>query len=299
MSVFVGLDCGGSSSRIMAVDTSGEILYQGHSGAANLVTTPETRLKRNLQHASKGCPQPQFACGCFAGLISDQVRMRGLSHLRDLFPNAQLRAEPDYTAAYYASPAGTDICVISGTGSLVCSKKDGQIVKSGGRGYILGDEGSSFQFGRDAVMFYLRHPSESSPILIEAILESFGSLDPSEIIAATYRSGTPATLLGKFARTLGQDAQAQRPYAVKSLSSHLSVLGAVVSEHYSTYLEGRTKEFTVTLAGGLWKASPIFKETFTQILRNALPVQTLIVHRILRPPLHGAVELAREMVIGN
>ncbi len=297
MNVFVGLDCGGSSSRVLAVDGHGAILYQGHSGAANLVTTPENRLRRNLNHASRGCPPPQFVCGCFAGLINEEIRERGIVHLRQIFPEAVVRAEPDYTAAFYASPPDTDLCVIAGTGSLVCSKVDGRIVKSGGRGFILGDEGSSFQYGRDAVAHYLRNPARCTETLREAILEHFGTLDESAIVAAVYRAGTPATVLGKFARPIGQDARAGEPYALESLRRHTGDLVETVRGHVERY--GSKRALTISLAGGLWKASPIFREGFATELATRLPNCELSVIRLNRPPLYGAIELAKEMVHGN
>jgi N-acetylglucosamine kinase-like BadF-type ATPase len=281
----------------MAVDAGGFILYQGHSGAANLVTTPENRLRRNLSHASRGCPEPQFVCGCFAGLINDEVRERGREHLLQLFPNAIVRAEPDYTAAFYASPPGTDLCVIAGTGSLVCSKVGDEIVKSGGRGFILGDEGSSFQYGRDAVAHYLRNTTRASETLREAVLEHFGTLDESVVVANVYRAGTPATVLGRFARPLGQDAQTGEPYAVESLRRHTTDLVETVLGHLERY--GAKRNLTVSLAGGLWKASPIFRERFAQELSERLPGNELSVIRLNRPPLYGAIELAKEMVHGN
>lgn len=297
MSVFVGLDCGGSSSRALAVDTAGAVLYQGQSGAANLVTTPENRLRRNLSHAIQGCPAPAFVCGCFAGLINEDVRARGITYLRQLFPSATVRAEPDYTAAFYASPPGTDICVISGTGSLVCSKVDGRIVKTGGRGYILGDEGSSFQYGRDAVAHFLRHPTSASEQLRGAILEHFGSTEEAAVIAAVHRAGTPATVLGKFARTLGLDAANGQEYARHSLRRHISSLADCVMPHIQRIRQ--KPAINVSLSGGLWKASPIFKEAFARELVSRLGDQSLVVSRLNRPPLYGAIELAKEMVYGN
>lgn len=283
----------------MAVDQIGNILYQGHSGAANLATTPEARLRRNLQHASIGCPPARFVCGCFAGLVNEQIRLRGLALLREVFPQAQVRAEPDYTAAFYASPPGTDLCVISGTGSLVCSRIDVQIVKSGGRGFILGDEGSSYKFGRDAVAHYLRDPRSVSERLREAILEGFGTLDPGDITAAVYRSGTPATVLAKFARSLGQDAQAAEQYALDSLNFNLGELAQTLKQHLNQFHPGLKSKVNLSLSGGLWKASPIFRERFHTILTNTIDIEEISMVRIARPPLHGAVELAREMIIVN
>lgn len=52
MGIYVGLDCGGSSSRVLAMDEAGTQLFVGSSGAANILSTPEFRLRRNLENAS-------------------------------------------------------------------------------------------------------------------------------------------------------------------------------------------------------------------------------------------------------
>jgi len=78
-----------------------------------------------------------------------------------------------------------------------------RIVKSGGRGYILGDFGSGYQFGRDALIHYLDDPSACSPALRRAVSELFRTEDDSEIIASVYRSQTPAGILAKLAKPIG------------------------------------------------------------------------------------------------
>lgn len=294
MSVFVGLDCGGSSSRVLAVDDAGSVLFQGQSGAANLVSTPENRLRKNLTHATDGCPDASFVCGCFAGLISDEVRQRGLDHLRNLFPGAIVRAEPDYTAALYASPPETDICVISGTGSLVCSRLGGKIVKSGGRGFILGDAGSAYQFGRDALMYFLDNREEASPALRNQINDLFGTDEESAIVPTIYKAQTPATIVSKLAKALGSDAKVAQPYALESIDRNMSALAAIVARHAAKHLPDR-RVLHISLAGGLWKAAPLFKERLAHYTQEMLTRQEIVVSRITRPPLQGAVELAREM----
>ncbi len=298
MSVFVGLDCGGSSSRVLAVDELGNTLFQGHSGAANLVSTPEPRLRRNLATAVDGCPVPAYVCGCFAGLISDEVRRRGEDHLRYLFPQATVRAEPDYTAAFYASPPSTDICIIAGTGSLVCSRNESGVVKSGGRGYLLGDFGSSFQYGRDALTYFLDQKGEVTESLETAIFDTFGTFEEGVIVAAVYRSGTPAAMLAKLAKTLGQDAKAGAPYALESIRRNGGHLAEIVQDHVERHFF-KSESLGICLAGGLWKSGSMFQEMFVESLENRLPDRKLNVNRINRPPLLGAVELAKEMSVGN
>lgn len=294
MSVYVGLDCGGSSSRVMAVDDSGSILFQGQSGAANLASTPENRLRKNLVHATNGCPIPKFVCGCFAGLVSEEIRAKGIEHLQALFPNAVVRAEPDYTAAFYASPPETDICVIAGTGSLVCSRDGEGVVKSGGRGFILGDAGSAYQYGRDALNYYLDNPSTASSNLQTLVQEVFGTTVESGVIGTVYKAQTPATLIAKLAKALANDARAGNAYALESINLHSAELASIVARHAIKQFSGRDA-LNITLAGGLWKVSPLFRQRLTEHLIARLPSTQLEVARINRPPLHGAVQLARQL----
>ena len=294
----MGLDCGGSSSRVLAVDDSGTVVFQGQSGAANLVSTPEARLKRNLMNATRGCEQADFVCGCFAGLLSDDTRTQAEDLLKQMFPGSLVRAEPDYTAAFYASPPQTDICVIAGTGSLVCSRGDRGVVKSGGRGYILGDFGSGFHYGRDALIHFLDHPKTSSAVLREAVLDVFGTDYEPTIVSMVYKSGTAPQILGRLARVLGIDATEGETYALASLERNGSALADVVTEHVNRYLRP-AKTLSVSLAGGMWKGAPIIRTRFQALLESRIPDRVITVSRITKPPLYGALELAKELSIGN
>jgi N-acetylglucosamine kinase-like BadF-type ATPase len=294
MGVFVGLDCGGSSSRVLAIDEEGKVLFQGQSGAANLVSTPENRLRKNLAHATDGCPRADYVCGCFAGLISDETRHRGEEHLRQLFPSAKVRAEPDYVAAFYASPEDTDVCVIAGTGSLVCSLGPNGIVKSGGRGYILGDYGSGYHFGRDALIHYLDSPATCTENLRRAVRDLFHAEDEGTIVAAVYKSPTPAGILAKLAKALGADARDGEPYALESLERNLSLLVEVVERHVRNHVPNNG-HVHISLAGGVWKAAAVLRDRFAELAAQSLPDRQVVVSRIVRPPLYGAVELAKEI----
>ena len=214
--------------------------------------------------------------------------------MRQIFPKAHVRAEPDYTAALFASPPGTDICVIAGTGSLICSRVDGKIVKSGGRGFILGDFGSGYHYGRDAVLHYLDNQERSSASLVEAISEVFGSLDEGSIVGQIYRAGSPAATLGKMAKALASDAKAGEPYALASVETNTLKLAGIVAAHAMNY-HANQPELSIGLTGGVWKSATIIRERFEVHLRQLLPAQEIRVQRVNRPPLYGAVELAKEM----
>jgi glucosamine kinase len=298
MAIFLGLDCGGSSSRAMALDQQGQIIHQGQAGSANLVSTPERRLRSNLLQATRECPGADFICGCFAGLLTENDRRRAESYLSAIFPRAKVHAEPDYAAAFSASDEGTDICVIAGTGSLVCSRIDGHMVKSGGRGYILGDEGSAFQFGRAALLNYFKSPGDVSDAMKEALIKQFDSLQEGVIISKLYQQPSPQSILAKLAKALSHDAKEGRPYALDAIDQLIEPLVEVVLGHRSRHFSV-AKSLKVTLAGGLWQNAPQFRDAFRHKLQEKLPTMNLEVHRIVKPPVYGAVMLAKEMAHVN
>src|SRR5438105_3244428 len=127
--IWLGLDGGGSSLRALAVDERGETVFSGQSGPANLLSTPSESLALHFEKALQGVPMPEAICGCFAGLLTNTDREQAIELLAHYFPKALLRVEPDYAAAL-AAEQDADLCVVAGTGSIVCSNYRGKLVKS-------------------------------------------------------------------------------------------------------------------------------------------------------------------------
>lgn len=283
--------------RALARDERGHLVFSGQAGAANLASTPEPALLNHLRLASKACPPPRTVCGCFAGLMDNSDRERAERILHRLFPKATVRAEPDFAATLRAS-APTDVCVIAGTGSLVCSMARGEPVKSGGRGHLLGDEGSGFQFGRDALIAYLDAPEQVSEGLKADIEKGFRTLDPARLVANVYRSSSPVASLAKLAKPLGRDAEAGFPYAQRIVENNLRALAKIVKGHIEMHFLG-AHSVRMTLAGGLWKSSGIYKQSFALELSRAMSDLEMQIQTIKRPPVEGAVSLAKEINFGN
>lgn len=301
MTVFVGLDCGGSSSRLIAVNEKSEVLFQGQAGSANLSSTPERMIGTNLRKAADGCPVPRYVCGCFAGLLTHQDRERAVTHLSSLFPEAEVRAEPDCLAAIYASTPIPDVCVIAGTGSLVCSIVDGALVKSGGGGYILGDDGSACLYGRDALRQFLYNKEEASQYLLKSIADAFGSTEYSQVIARIYHSNSPAAVISKLAKSLAVEYRNGEKYAAESLEAHSASLAKLVIKHIRHHFADKCEKEPIKVAtsGGLWKTDAVFKEKFGQYVRKFGEGMQLEIAPVQSPPVRGALKLAMNMKHGN
>jgi N-acetylglucosamine kinase-like BadF-type ATPase len=208
-------------------------------------------------------------------------------------PGTRIHAEPDYAAAFFASNPGTSLCVIAGTGSLVCTKVEGKIVKGGGRGYLLGDEGSAYAYGRAALNHYLDDPSQASGELKQAVEKLFGMIDSTEVIAEVYQMPTPASHLAKLSKAFGSDVQHGEPYALQALQEDSRALAAVVERHVRHAHPAH--EIRICLVGGLWKGTTVFSKAFETHLKELLPNRIEWVQRTNTPPVYGAVAISKEI----
>lgn len=275
----------------MAVDDSGEPVFLAQGGSGNLMSTPEAILDRSLRRALEGVPKVDVVCACFAGLLNEQQRQAAVDRLKPLVPGARIRVEPDYAAALRACAVGTTACVIAGTGSIVCSRTNAGLVKSGGRGYLLGDEGSGFRYGLAALRYFLRNAPSSSDTLREGVRCLFDTLDPEAITARVYAATAPAALISGLSTALLKDASAKQEYAVRALQSESDDLAEVVASHLRTHHKGVPSP-RVGLAGGLWRRS-LFRTAFEDALAKRLP--TAFVSKSEMPPVRGAALLAMEV----
>nr|WP_253769151.1 BadF/BadG/BcrA/BcrD ATPase family protein [Goodfellowiella coeruleoviolacea] len=158
----VGLDAGGTSTRAVVLDPGGRRLGVGRAGGANPNSHPPEQAADQIRQALCAALDEIDPAGISAGVLG----MAGSSKLTDpavadLFESAwraaglrcPLRVVTDCEAAFAAgTPAPSGTVLVAGTGSIAARIEDRQMVGSvGGYGWLLGDEGSAFWLGREAV----------------------------------------------------------------------------------------------------------------------------------------------------
>jgi len=299
----LGLDCGGSTVRARVENLEGEVVFEGFAGPANLASTTEAVLKGNLAEAVVGMPHAQVAVGCFAGLLTAQDRERAIRILQEVTGVRSIDARPDYHATLSACSPDTSACLIVGTGSLVASRTDAGIVKSGGGGPLLGDDGGGFSLGREALRLTLVSGLfDTSPSLRIRLEECFGTSDSSSVLAAIYRSEAPASKVAELAATVIQDAVAvaPAPYATEAATRASSFLAETVAAHLRT-TSPPAKKLKVVRAGGIWSISEQYsawlEARIGESVARALPsVGTILWEPLALPPVVGACRLARELL---
>lgn len=291
MAVILGLDCGGSSARALAVDEHGQEIFLGAGGPANIAATPEPVLRQSLGEATDGCPPVDAVVGCFAGLLTERDRGRATGLMTSLFPAAKSAAQPDYAAAL-AADGDADAVMICGTGSVLAWWQDGKIVKAGGGGPLLGDAGSAFHLGQSLLRQALFPPFQMSELLRSYLLERFHSSDANEIIAAIYRHASPVAEIASVAPVAVEEWRQNVAGAAERMDAHL---GEILRQLQPALRPG----VRVRVAGGFWGLSerllPRLHEIDEEQMGGILKRNEVTISVLAQPPLIGAVNLARRL----
>lgn len=245
---FIGIDGGGSRLRAVAIDAESTVLAEAMTDRpANWATAQRAGLVAAMAGLLEGFPRVEAAVVAMAGASNEAICREAAMVFSAVVPAKHIRVVPDYHAVCAAAP-GSDVCVIAGTGSVVCSEVAGKVVKSGGGGLLFGDEGSLAAIGRRAVRAFAREGKGR-----KAITAHFGHDDPDAMIAATYSAPSPAEVLVPLAiAILSEEGDAD---ACAWLDEELLLLAALAKRHVDAYHSSGQK-IRAALAGGLWDAIP-------------------------------------------
>ncbi len=289
--VLAGIDAGGSATRVRVVARQ-RVIYEGTGGPGNPLAADGDTLRASYGAALAGCPRPTHVAACVSG-AGDQAERRLIAGiLASYFPRAAIEVLPDYFAACASVPAGADVVVIAGTGSLVCSGTPPDYRVSGGRGWLLGDHGSAARLGRSALEWFCDE-STVAPAGFAAELERlFGSSDWRRIVAHLSAAPDPAAQLGLAAPLLTEAADDGAGWAVRLLDREMTALATTTCLHIEKYRPG-SWPVQVALVGGVWNGRSAQTAFATAIERRC--DRPVIVARSPADPIEGAVRLAENM----
>lgn len=164
-SMYLGVDAGGSNTRAVLVDSDGAVLGTGRAAGANPVVHGVEHAGQQLESALRQALGNHTAAGVSAAVIGlaggptagrpllDEVA-RVARHLGIVTPRVVSDVEVSF-AAGSESPDG--VLVLSGTGAAAAELRNWRLARHvDGNGWLVGDDGSGFWVGRQAVRAVLR-----------------------------------------------------------------------------------------------------------------------------------------------
>ncbi|MDG4814243.1 BadF/BadG/BcrA/BcrD ATPase family protein [Micromonospora sp. WMMD956] len=161
--VVVGLDVGGTSTRALAVTLAGERLGTGRAGGGNPTSHGAERaaaeLLTALRAALSGVDPARVRAGTIglagAGrLLADPAGRAAFDGAwRDAGLRCPYAVHGDALVAYASgTPSAHGTVLIAGTGAIAAQVRDLRLDRvADGHGWLLGDAGSGFWLGREAV----------------------------------------------------------------------------------------------------------------------------------------------------
>ncbi len=293
----IGIDAGGTKTVGLLADEQGEVVAKAIAGGANLLVHGELGVEKSLFQVLDALDSSTPVAALCLGIAGvdrsgEEELIRGV--LRRLGIRCEVRILNDAIVALVAgAPDGVGIVVVSGTGSIAYGVDPaGNTARSGGWGYLLGDEGSAFWLGHAAVRAGIRAADGRGPAtaLYDRICEHLEVSVTDGLVTWFYDQELSRHRVARLARIVEEVAAEGDPTAVELLDQaarHL-VWAAEAVERQLAFAE----PFPLVLAGGAFKACPSLFER----MEEKLDLERAGVVRLEVEPAVGAVTLARELL---
>jgi N-acetylglucosamine kinase-like BadF-type ATPase len=305
MEFVIGVDGGGTKTVAwlapLADEASGQRLGCGRAGPGNPRAAGLEVAQRNIDAAIDAAfaeaqlPRATVAAACLclsgAGRAPEQKSMTAWATARGVARVTRVTgdAEPILAAA---SPENWGIALISGTGSLAWGRsRDGRVARSGGWGYLMGDEGSGYAIvlaGLRAAVQAAdgRGPSTS---LLQTFQQRLDAARPSDLIARVYDPAMTRARLAELATDVLQAAATDKvaESILVSAAAELATMVAALLEP----LQLANAAFPLALSGGVLLHHQSLRQRLLAALQavSATPSSVTLVP----DPARGAVALAR------
>lgn len=318
MRYFLGIDGGGTKTSAVVLDDTLQVLGRGVSGASNHYAVGADTAVRNCAEAAKMALSDAARInsqvtqnsieGWGLGLAgvrreSDAFLMRG--RLNNLCRGCPWILETDAVAAHFgAFNGGVGIVQIAGTGAICLGVDEkGERFYADGWGALLGDEGSGYWIGQQALRAACRSADGRAPRsqLTGAVLGALGVADCNDLVHFLHAEKNARDSIASLARLVFDAAMGGVPEAIEIREEATMLLSRSIAATARRMLmrhqersigTAKSLDFSLSLLGGLFeddffKASLGFQigERFVEMKQEFLPVDGW---RILKPQFAAA-----------
>jgi N-acetylglucosamine kinase-like BadF-type ATPase len=301
----LGIDAGGTKTVCYLADATGKIVGEGRGSGANLQAHGELQVEKVLhdiieQALGDRAISPAAVCVGIAGVDrADDDRMVRAMMRRLGFRSRTLVVNDALIALVAGVGDDPGVVIIAGTGSIAYGvNREGYAARAGGWGYVLGDEGSGFWIGREALMAVVREADGRGPrtALTALVLEHFTLDQVSGLVHEVYDRGRhrqSVAALGPIVEQARAEGDVVAAEILRQASQELTRAAASVIER----LQMRGDSFEVVLSGGMFRLIPWLVEDVSRRLAEVAPRAS--VSPLKAEPARGALHLALKALHGT
>lgn len=301
----LGIDGGGTSTRAVILYRSGRLAGVGQAGPSNLddigAAATQANISAAIQQAwaAAGAAEQPFASVFFgmAGIVTDSDRdaIRRIGLNLGLADASRIFVDHDARIALAGGLSGrAGIVLITGTGSSCYGRNAaGEDWMSGGWGYLLGDEGSGYWLGLQALRITTRvHDGTHPPSIIADLVRPRLQLpELRELMHRLYVQGLGRNEIAAFAPLVIEAARRGDAAALRLLEQGGMELAEMVGS-VARRLRMNEDACEIIQIGGLLKAGDVYMRSLREEIQKQVPGARFSNPEL--PPVLGACLLAMQ-----
>lgn len=301
--LYLGVDGGGTKTRIVLIDEKKLIVGEGSAGASNpLRVGIETAVTNIFKAVNTACDFANLNRGDIvaatlglAGVRREDLRQRIYERfIQDLHIRSVEICTDAEIALYGATLGRAGLVVIAGTGSICIGQNDlGQKVSAGGWGPIAGDEGGGAGISRRALQAIAKaSDGRGKPTLLsESALNYFRAARMDDLSVAIYAPQIDNAKIAGFARFVIEAAENGDEVAIFVLREAAVEL-ALASAAVIKKLKLTNKKFPIAKVGSIFSAGELITKPFLEKVHAVAP-EAFLTDPVLSPAV-AAAQWARE-----
>jgi N-acetylglucosamine kinase len=305
MRFVLGLDGGGTKTECVLMDEAGLVRAEGRSGPSNpmrvgfggaLAAVCEAG-RTALHNADLSIGDVSAVCAGLAGTAQPESQRKMKRLLSEEFPSQLVYVCTDLDLTLEATGEGRAIVLIAGTGSAAVGRDlSGQVIRVGGHGPLLGDEGSAYDIGRRAAIAALRAADRGMPDspLAARILQELRAKDWEELQLRVYR--VPDEVFPRIfpvVTAAADEGDRQAQLLLQDAACELAELVADLQER----LQLNHEKFLLVKNGGMVGRSAYFDNLLNERLRVAAPKAEF--GALVVTAAQAAARMALRMLLGS
>ncbi|HZR27008.1 MAG TPA: BadF/BadG/BcrA/BcrD ATPase family protein [Vicinamibacterales bacterium] len=294
----LGIDAGGTKTVCLLADEKGMVVSEARGSGANLHAAGELAVEKVLHELMEQAIGdrdivPAAVCLGIAGVDREDEMRTVRAIMRRIGHKSRVLVVNDALIALVAGARDAPGIVINaGTGSIVYGRNAaGEAARAGGWGHMIGDEGSGYWIGREALAAVMRAGDGRGPMtqLTSHILTHFNVSDVSHLPRIVYDREQPrmsVAALGPIVQEVASQGDAVAARILERAAEELVLAAGSVASR----LEMRGDTFAFYLAGGVFQVVPSLATEMTRRLVEVAPRSRVEI--LDTEPACGAVWLA-------
>lgn len=295
---FLGIDGGGTKTSFTLINEKGNVIHKTTMGTCHYnqigFEKLEILLKEGLDkvikaaNISKGDIAQSFIGLAGYGRI-EEVRIKIEEVVKKAFEGVNYILGNDVQVAIAGALKGQDgINIVSGTGSIALALKDKELIRVGGFGPAIGDEGSAYWIGKKALQLFSKEVDGRAKkgCLYNIFIKELSLKDDYEIISYVNDrikcDRGEIAKLSKLCSLAALEGDEEASLIFKEAGKELAEMVKVLLKNYGD------EKVLVSYTGGVFKSGKLILEP---IRENLMKYNVKLIDPILSPDL-GACLLA-------